>query len=148
MKKIVLRIFGILFLVIGIAFLFNSFPGLTGFVIIEKSGEKISNILGLIFIVISILLFISSQEHKNLEKIVLISKQAREKNEKDARIKQNMKRYVDEIRMIQADPTHRPQEIIGQFHVSPRSKAKGGIRIAWHRRIDEEQGKEIIYIDD
>jgi len=139
---------GFVFLITGAVFLINSFSSLTGFVIIEKVSRNVSSIASLIFVFISVLLFIVSQKPKKLEKIVLISKQARERSKKDVRVKQNMKKYADEIRLIFGDSLHRPQEIVGNFHVSPRSKAKGGIRVAWHRKIDKEQGKEIIYIDD
>jgi len=73
---------------------------------------------------------------------ILISNKAIERSSDDARVRGNMQRYINEIRMIAADPVNRPQEIQGEFHVSPRGH--NPLRVAWHYNSNE--GK--LYIDD
>ncbi len=53
---------GILFILIGSIFILNASSGITGFFIIEKIGEGISSILGLIFVALGILLFLRGRD--------------------------------------------------------------------------------------
>jgi len=50
-------VLGIIFLILGVFFLINSFSGITGFVIVEDFGRGISGILGVVFVLVGILLF-------------------------------------------------------------------------------------------
>lgn len=142
------QIIGLLLFVLGIFLIINS-ASITGFAIIKQVNFEIPKILGLVFIISGIFMMLAREKVKiPLEKIVLISKQAQERSEKDPRVRENMQRYAKEIEMIKADPEHRQQEMIGSFHVSPRSGTGSGIRVAWHRTTDTENNREIIYIDD
>ena len=73
---------------------------------------------------------------------VFISKKALERAKKDRTVRENRKKYVNEIRRIFQNPLQRPQHPIGEFRVSPRGKNK--FRIAWHYDILKKQ----LFIDD
>lgn len=76
----------------------------------------------------------------------LISVQALERSKRDAYIKNNWKRYRQEILMLGASGGNRPAEKIGDFYVSPRGHVRH--RIAWHFTINNETNTKIIYVDD
>ena len=80
----------------------------------------------------------------NKKRIVFVSDDCFERARKDSRIKENLGRYMDEVEKIRKNPGQRQQEIIGDFHVSPRGHTD--VRVAWHK--EEKDGREIIYIDD
>ncbi len=125
----------------GILFVINSQANITGAVIgYGVVFPEIEFFVGSIFIVFAGILLVVGGGVGGLE--VLISEKALERARKDPRIKNNIEKYVDEIKMIMSDPRQRPQEILGKFHVSPRGKGKGGIRVAWH--LDGN----ILYVDD
>lgn len=77
---------------------------------------------------------------------VVISKQARERAQKDKYVKNNKQLYKNEITMIQLSEGNRPCEAVGKFLISPRGNKK--IRIAWHFIYDSSTDTKVIYIDD
>jgi hypothetical protein len=98
------------------------------------------------------------KKHEKIEETTIvipyISSRAFERGEKDRRIKQNLKHYMKEIRMILSDPFRREKESIGDFLVSPRGETTEGVRIAWH--LEQKKSKEgdrrvnynLVFIDD
>lgn len=122
-------------LVSGIFGWANAFTG----AVIGTSGASIA----VVFIFIAGLILLLTERGKGgLE--ILISEKALERSRNDSRVRNNMRRYANEIRMIAADPRARPQEKVGEFHVSPRGQSVGGLRVAWHY----DEGKNKLYIDD
>ncbi len=143
MKSRVYRILGLVIAIIG-ALIIIAKARMTGFVI-SSYLDKIPNILGISLIFLGLLIstlahFYESKPTKGLE--VLISNKAVERSRRDRTVKSNLKQYRKEIEMIMANPRLRPQEILGEFHVSPRGHKD--IRIAWHY----DSSNNILYVDD
>src|SRR3989344_4539396 len=111
-----------------IARILASFLFALGIIFISGSLQ----ITGLVFIIGgAAILFASSRETSEKKGLaILISNEAVERSKKDNFIRGNIRKYVHEIEMIKADPSHRPQEIIGELHVSPRGHVN--LRVAWH----------------
>ncbi len=68
-KKRGLIIWGILYLVLGVVILFNSFSGLTGFVVFSGADIKWGSVLGVVFVVIGVLVLTARKEWSKLEEI-------------------------------------------------------------------------------
>lgn len=64
MKAKVMKNLGIFFFLIGVVLILNSLSGITGFIIAERVGTSVSGILGLVFLVVGVLLFVSGLEKK------------------------------------------------------------------------------------
>ena len=64
MKSYTLKILGIISFLIGCVFVLNSFSEITGFAITESFGKGMSSILGLVFILGGIVLFLLERESK------------------------------------------------------------------------------------
>lgn len=62
MKRSVMRALGILLILAGVLFVLNSFSGITGFAVAELVGKATGSIIGLVFIVGGIVLFLRGQE--------------------------------------------------------------------------------------
>ncbi len=139
MKKSIIRVIGVIAIISGILLLAGS--SITGFVIGEGTGVRTIFLTGLILVIAGYLITLQARKG-GLE--VLISRLAVERSERDPRVKQNLKRYVNEIERLKADPLARPQERIGEFSVSPRGRSPDGLRVAWHY----DQQNNILYIDD
>ena len=136
------RILASFLFALGIIFISGSLQ-ITGLVIAD--GARVAgSITGLVFIIGgAAILFASSRETSEKKGLaILISNEAVERSKKDNFIRGNIRKYVHEIEMIKADPSHRPQEIIGEFHVSPRGHVN--LRVAWHF----DRKNNILYIDD
>ena len=58
------RGFGVVLFWIGVAFILNSFSGITGYVVAEEIGKSVSSILGLVFVVGGLALFIRGNKLK------------------------------------------------------------------------------------
>ena len=56
--NLVFKLFGLLFFIFGITILFNSFQGITGFVVYEDVNLNIGFIVGIWFILVSLLLIV------------------------------------------------------------------------------------------
>lgn len=73
-KKRLLVLVGVAYLFIGGVVLFNSFQGITGFVVYEGSDVEWGWFLGFVFVVIGVLVLMASnrekRQHRNLEKMV------------------------------------------------------------------------------
>ncbi|MBI5804297.1 DUF308 domain-containing protein [Candidatus Pacearchaeota archaeon] len=140
MRKYTFRLIGIFFVVIGFVFLLNSFQ-LTGFTIIDDIAQSTSSLMGIVFVIGGILFFVAGRgEESDLE--IFISRKALERSKKDTFVRTNLRSYMNEIKMIAANPEGRPQERIGDFKVSPRSHKN--IRVAWHYSPSENR----LYVDD
>ncbi len=63
-KGIVFRIFGVLFVIAGISILFNSFQGITGFVVYEDVELKGGYVLGIWFVITGLLLALYKRNAK------------------------------------------------------------------------------------
>ena len=142
LPKRVYKISGISFLSIGIILLLNSIVSITGFTIIGDVWLKTGSLWALWFIAVGIALIVESRNHPSGGLEIFISNKALKRSERDKYVKSNMKRYFQEIQMIAADPNHRPQEVLGEFHVSPRGHKD--IRVAWHY----DRNSDRLYIDD
>ena len=147
---------GSVFLILGAVLVYFSLArdsvGITGNVInalLENSGSFVGSYVGLAFVLFGVVLVLMSSKGDQREPsrsslAIFISNKALERARSDGRIANNKGLYLDEIRLIAADPFHRPQERIGEFSVSPRERAKGGLRVAWHY----DRGANRLYIDD
>jgi len=141
MKKRGIKTIAIILILIGIIILLNTYTTITGFAVLNNLTKTTSSILGIIFVIGGILLLQSGRTTTGgLE--VFISNKALEKSEKDKTVEANLSKYRNEIRMVAADPLHRPQERIGEFQVSPKLNTK--YRIAWHH--DRRDNR--LYVDD
>lgn len=148
--KRVLVFLGTLSFVWGALLISFSFSGLTGFAI-SSDNSGIYSVFGLSLIIGGlILVFTGAREESSggLEKGVeteqpriVMSETARKKLVKDNFVRANKKKYMQEIEKIANNPNARPQELIGEFHVSPRGANQ--IRIAWHTG-----GDGTLYVDD
>jgi hypothetical protein len=65
----------------------------------------------------------------NLPVQVRVSEKAMQRTERDRRISQNMAKFWDYVARIASSPIQYPQEIIGEFRISPRGH--NPLRIAW-----------------
>lgn len=63
-----LRILGILYLILGIIILLNSFSGVTGFVVFEDADVSGSGFLGVVFVVIGILILMAAKDNYTLRR--------------------------------------------------------------------------------
>ena len=142
LPKRVFNISGISFILIGIILLLNSIVFITGNAIIEDVGTGIGSFWALWFIVGGIALLIESRNSQSSKLEIFISRTAIERSENDPKVKASIGQYMQEVAMIAADPTHRPQERIEGFQVSPRGNK--GLRVAW--RYSKSEGR--LYIDD
>jgi hypothetical protein len=101
MKKRVFRILGTVFLVIGATFLFNSFSGLTGFVILEVN-RNVSEVLGLIFVLIGVIILSLTKElqelaediEEEIEKLIGSRRGHRPRRISDAQKENKEARYI------------------------------------------------------
>ena len=59
MKKRVFIIQGLVFIVVGAIFLINSFSGITGAVVLENVNVSVSAVVGLVFVIVGILIFMA-----------------------------------------------------------------------------------------
>jgi len=145
--KRMLRFFGWIFLLAGIILAVNSFSGITGFAVFEGVDKRAGSVIGISLIVGGLILILAERREESKERkdiTILISRKAIDRSKRDNRIRQDISRYVHEIEMIKADPSIRGQKMIGEFHVSPRSKTAGGDRVAWHF----DRSSNTLYIDD
>ena len=141
---------GALFIIAGSVLMLNSFPKITGFSVYAGLSSDLSSVFSAVFMLIGLLFMnlgleekVSSPENYKIQSV--ISRKALERLKKDRFLKENKKRYISEIKKILASPNQRPQELISEFHVSPRGESgSGGPRIAWH--YDPKEHK--LYIDD
>jgi len=123
--------------------LINEISGITGFVI--SSNNPLMKNIGTYFIGVALMIagatvVYSDKSNKALE--IMISQKAMERSQKDKTVKRNISKYLKEIDMISQSPLERPQEILGEFHVSPQGHKD--LRVAWH--FDRQNN--ILYIDD
>lgn len=65
---------------------------------------------------------------------VFISTQALERIRKDRRVQQNLKKYVNIIRILMEVGKQYQTETIGEFFVSPRGRSD--VRVAWYQEGD------------
>ena len=142
LPKRVYKISGMSFLSIGVILLLNSIVSITGNAIIEDVGTSVGSLWALWFIAVGAALVVESRTSQSSGLEVFISRDAIQRSEDDVKVKNNMVQYMKEIQMIAADPNHRPQEILGEFHVSPRGHKN--IRVAWHY----DRGTDKLFIDD
>lgn len=139
-KKRFYQVSALVIFAFGIFFMINSQANITGAVIgVSVVFPEIEFFAGLFLMIFAGILVVVGRDG-GLE--VLISRRALDRAKKDPRIRHDVRRYVKEIEMIAHNPRDRPQEILGEFHVSPRGKSKGSVRIAWH--LDGNK----LYIDD
>jgi len=143
-KKRIYKFLSLTLFLAGIILLINSKSNITGAVIGVAVSSTINSFIGIIFILISGLLFLAGEEKGKKDLEIFISRAAIERSQKDSRVRHETRRFVAEIERIAANPEARPQELIGKFHVSPRGRSGGGIRVAWH--YDKENNR--LYIDD
>ncbi len=147
MKPPLFKLLSALSLILGAFLLFSSQTGLTGAVIGNERVGSIGSIIGIILIIGGVLGVMVSEEG-DLEREVkgpikiLISETALKRSKKDKRIMNDKKRYINEIIRISKNPRERPQEIIGEFKVSP--KGNNPLRVAW----DYEAEQNILEIYD
>ena len=141
MKKRVFEVIGFLFLIVGLFFVAGSLR-ITGFTVADEFVRTSRSFLGILFVIGGILFIIVGRELKEGALEIFISQKALERAKRDRKIKENIKRYRAEIQKIAADPHQRPQEILGEFHVSPQGHTD--IRVAWHYEPHENR----LYIDD
>ncbi len=57
------KYFGIFFIILGAVLLFNSFSGITGFVVFEDVKKEVSGILGAVFVIAGIGILTSRTHH-------------------------------------------------------------------------------------
>lgn len=144
MEKRISKFLGIALILIGIVLLLN-LSGITGFAILQDIGMTTGSIFGIIFVVGGVILLLAREKHREEKQgglEIFISRKAIKRAKTDIQIKQNLRQYQNEVRRIKQDPLGRPQEIIGEFRVSPRGETN--LRVAYHY---DQQGNRL-YIDD
>ena len=142
LPKRVYKISGISFLIIGAVLLLNSIVSITGYAIIEDVELKTGSLWALWFIAVGAALVVESRRALSSGLEIFISRGAIQRSEDDDKVKDNMVQYMKEIQMIAANPNHGPQEVLGEFHVSPRGHKN--IRVAWHY----DKAANRLYVDD
>ncbi len=149
MKKSVLRLnrmfplSSILFIIIGSFLMITTKVPITGYIV--NDNELATNLrfsLGMIIATIGIILILIERKDEESKLTIMISDKALERARKDRTVKSMTRKYLAEIDKIAESPNQRPQEQIGEFHVSPRGQKE--IRVAWHY---DPKGN-ILYIDD
>lgn len=65
---LIFKLFGILFFIFGITIIFNSFQGMTGFVVYEDVNLKIGFIIGAWFVLTSLFLISHRKKEKEDDK--------------------------------------------------------------------------------
>ncbi len=122
---------GVVFLLIGLVILANSFQGITGFSVFSNdSGQLLEGFWAFWFLIGGIVLLLESRGKKEGELEILISHNAMQKAEHDSKISENYGRYQHEVQMIAADPAHRPKQKYGDFYLSPTGQTKQ--RVAYY----------------
>lgn len=129
---------------IGAISLFSSYVNITSNIIGYQINKEFSSFIPMGILLAGVIaIFMSGRrEHKESGLSIYISNDAIEKSRKDQWVRQNLGRFVKEIRMIEQNPHARPQERMGEFTVSPRGHTD--VRVAWH--YDREKNE--LYIDD
>ncbi len=64
--NLVFKLFGLLFFIFGITILFNSFNGITGFVVYEDVNLNVGVIIGIWFILVSLLLIVYRKKEQEI----------------------------------------------------------------------------------
>ena len=77
MKKII-RAVGLFSMILGAAFLFNLFSGITGFAVFGLVSSRVSGIIGLVLLVVGLLIVILLGHHRHRSKKSLQEKKKEE----------------------------------------------------------------------
>lgn len=142
------KLIGFLLIISGIILILsNEISGITGFATSPDNllmNPLMKNIgtyfLGIALMIVGAIVVYSDKSNKALE--IMVSQKAIDRSQKDKTVRQNINKYLKEIDRISQNPLERPQEILGEFHVSPQGHKD--IRVAWH--FDRQNN--ILYIDD
>ncbi|MBU0760295.1 MAG: hypothetical protein KJ600_03980 [Nanoarchaeota archaeon] len=69
MKKRFVKILGILLIVIGIVVLLDTFTGITGLVVLEDIGRTAGSVIGIVFVLVGVLVFMSGAAPRGISEL-------------------------------------------------------------------------------
>jgi len=139
------RVFGIILILISIIVLLFNLT-ITG-AVVGDFIQTSSNIFSIILLVGGLALFLSKKNlegkvQSNVPVQIKIHKKAIQRAKKDKTVRNNLTRYLNEIKKIAQNPLDRPKEQMEDFFVSPQGNIF--LRIPWYY----DSKKNTLYIYD
>ncbi len=146
-KNKVLRYIALGFFVTGALLIISSSINITGYAVGTYQNQwDIKLILGLGFVFGSLLMLAMQSRSQPSKKSIKIkiSKKAVGQIKEKLPTRPRIREYLEEIRMIAANPLQRRHETAGRFNISPSYKIKIGIIVAWHY----DKKTDTLFVDD